>query len=415
MGRLFLQDSTGVIRISVRGRPEVKAGQIAEVLIRKPRNPEDTSQSSPQAESGDILTVGRSPLPTAEPVAMSLVGPARNSMRVELRGVLQRAEPTANGPELLVAADGVEFSATAVGTAAEPKKLINARVRLSGVLEAPFHDQHWGTKAHLWIARPSDLAVDEYPPVDAPMVGSIRELLASPYLIPAGHLVRIQGKLIKYPDGRALIHDGWVAMEIGLDPATDLESGTFIEAQGYPVFRAYRVSLRQASVRRAEPPARKDPGEPPIRTAAEVRRLSREEAAKSHPVEIEAVLTHYDHHLNFCYVRDGTSPIFAGGRVQEGTLKPGDRVRIVGLTGPGNFAPIIAQAWVTVIGPGNPPQTPAGLARAGGRRTGNVAVGGSGRGRPPHVDGRGRAHHVRPGDQLRNRSGAVSLANWPMS
>ena len=187
-------------------------------------------------------------------------------------------------------------------------------------------------------------------------MASTRQLLTNKALLNGGP-VRLRGRLIRYPRGRALLYDGQSAIQIELDQPSDLESGTFIEATGTPVALAYRISLRHASVRPVDsPPARLRQDEQPLTTAAAIRKLSGEEAARCHPVKVRAMVTYFDHHLSFCYVRDRTDGIFVGGLAQEEMLKPGQEILITGLTGPGNFAPIISSAFVEVLRQGKLPR-----------------------------------------------------------
>ena len=354
-GRLFLQDGTGAIRISLRGPCPAEPGRTVEVLANRQR-PADPAVATPvlEAAAGDIHALEWSRLPPAEAVGMGFVGPPRNAARVQLRGVVERAEPVGNRLQLLVAADGIEISATLIAAAGLPG-LVNARVRVAGVVEAPYPEERGVPQAHLWIARAADLTVEERPAGAPPLFHSIRKLLTDPSALAGGHLVRLQGRLIRYSSGRALLYDGWVAIRLEMDRPPALESGAFVEALGYPARAAYQVALRQVSLARAAPLPPEPDGAAPLRTAAAVRTMSSQEAARCLPVEVETVVTYYDHHLNFCYVRDATSGVFAGGRAQEGMLHAGDRVRITGLTGPGNFAPIISQSYFTRLGPGSLP------------------------------------------------------------
>lgn len=88
-----------------------------------------------------------------------------------------------------------------------------------------------------------------------------------------------------------------------------------------------------------------------VRSAREVHRLSAEEAARRHPVELNAVVTYFDRSLNVLFVQDETDGTFVRlGLGGVPALRAGDLIRVTGLTHPGQFAPIVTSAHVTVIG-----------------------------------------------------------------
>lgn len=89
--------------------------------------------------------------------------------------------------------------------------------------------------------------------------------------------------------------------------------------------------------------------------AEQVRRLSAEEAARSLPVRIRGVVTGAVPAPDF-FVQDGTAGIFV-----EGSRNPafphhlGDLVEVEGVTGPGQFAPVVREQKSRVLGQGKLP------------------------------------------------------------
>ncbi len=97
-------------------------------------------------------------------------------------------------------------------------------------------------------------------------------------------------------------------------------------------------------------------GESPamLRSIGEIRSLSREEASKGLPVDVRAVVTFAGPDSNLLFVQDGTDGIFV--TVQYPTnLRFGQLVEITGVTGSGNFRPIIDQPEFKVLGTSGPP------------------------------------------------------------
>jgi diguanylate cyclase (GGDEF)-like protein len=103
---------------------------------------------------------------------------------------------------------------------------------------------------------------------------------------------------------------------------------------------------------------------PTLTTARQAHDLTSEEAARAYPIHLRrAVVTYYDPSIGSgrasLFVHDATGGIYA--ELAEGSLKdfpPGTLVDVRGVSGTGEFAPIIAHPQITVIGhaplPANP-------------------------------------------------------------
>ena len=90
--------------------------------------------------------------------------------------------------------------------------------------------------------------------------------------------------------------------------------------------------------------------------ADQIRRLSADEAAKGYPIKIRGVITDDVPAPDF-FVQDSTAGIYV-----EGSRSPvfdhhlGDLVEVVGITGPGKFAPVIREQTLRVLGKGTLPK-----------------------------------------------------------
>jgi signal transduction histidine kinase len=90
----------------------------------------------------------------------------------------------------------------------------------------------------------------------------------------------------------------------------------------------------------------------PLTHANQIRGLTAEQAAQAYPVRIRGVITEDAPAPDF-FVQDSTAGIFV-----EGSHSPafehhlGDLVEIVGVTGPGRFAPVIREQTLRVLGKG---------------------------------------------------------------
>jgi len=92
----------------------------------------------------------------------------------------------------------------------------------------------------------------------------------------------------------------------------------------------------------------------PLTTAAAVRSLSAEDAAKALPVKLRGVVTFYDDGLFSRFLQDETAGIYLEV-TNSLTLQPGQIIEVEGVTGPGEFAPVVKPESVTVVGNGSIP------------------------------------------------------------
>ncbi len=93
---------------------------------------------------------------------------------------------------------------------------------------------------------------------------------------------------------------------------------------------------------------------PELTTAAQIRDLSPEEAARRYPIHIRGVLTFSDQSQFLRFVQDETAGIYvyASDAIYDPTLKAGDLVEITGHSNRGEYAPIIDASRVARVGQG---------------------------------------------------------------
>lgn len=116
--------------------------------------------------------------------------------------------------------------------------------------------------------------------------------------------------------------------------------------------------------------ARAESGPPPLTTAAAVRALSPGEAAEKRPVQLRGTLLLVTLSRDALVLRDETDGVYVelGGALGS-VRRPGERLEISGVTGAGDFAPIVRATHVTWLGLGPlPPPRPTTIAElnAGG-------------------------------------------------
>lgn len=87
-----------------------------------------------------------------------------------------------------------------------------------------------------------------------------------------------------------------------------------------------------------------------LHTAAEVRRLTPEQAAMHYPVRLKGVITAFDQSKFARVIQDETAGIYIGDPGNLPQLTPGDVVEIEGTTLPGEYAPILQPTQVRSLG-----------------------------------------------------------------
>lgn len=99
-----------------------------------------------------------------------------------------------------------------------------------------------------------------------------------------------------------------------------------------------------------------------LRTAEAVRRLTPEQAAKHLPVKFTAVVTFHDGAVYSRFVQDQTAGIYLQETTNMPPFGPGNLVEVDGVTGAGEYAPIIILRSIRVIGDAPlPPAKPVSL------------------------------------------------------
>ena len=97
-----------------------------------------------------------------------------------------------------------------------------------------------------------------------------------------------------------------------------------------------------------------------LRTAAEVRRLSPVEAERHYPVRLRGTVTFFDQRIAtaaFRFVQDETAGVYfyPESSIENTNLATGQAVEIEGVTGQGEFAPVVAARRIQILGQGKFP------------------------------------------------------------
>lgn len=87
----------------------------------------------------------------------------------------------------------------------------------------------------------------------------------------------------------------------------------------------------------------------PLTTVAQIRALRPDEAQQGRPVQLRAVVTHYDSSRSFLFLQDATGGIHVRISPSELPLARGQLVSMEGVTDAGAFAPVVVKPVMTAI------------------------------------------------------------------
>jgi PAS domain S-box-containing protein len=216
--------------------------------------------------------------------------------------------------------------------------------------------------------------------------------MPAPRRVTASHLkgdsaryqwVEFEGRIALFNDGedqRLVIHEyrDFVRLRVADLQGRALETlvGPDMRVRGVfgPVFderrevSAYQLWVPSASfVERsavAEEPSGPGEGLPLLTRVEQVLGLTEQEAARRYPVRVDGVITYDDAEWCMLFVQDATAGVYVQCRRHGFATEVGQRVEVCGVTGPGEFAPIIDQPELRPLGRGPlPPPKATSLAQ----------------------------------------------------
>jgi PAS domain S-box-containing protein len=278
----------------------------------------------------------------------------REGRRLRTSGVVRFARLAGDRLTLELGDAGQRMTVTILNASGiKPESLIDLRVSVAGTLQLGLDRIAETFAPHLWVSTPRDLRYSGTAPSAPIEVSSAWSLLREPEFVEKGHRVRVHGSVVRVDDSDTLLIDSdGLLIPIESSDAIRFKQGDEVEVHGWPTRQRWNVVLERAAMHLQPllaPSALQLPD--PLRRIADVRALSGAAAAQSRPVDVEAVVTsvHYVH--QFLFVQAQGSAVFVDGWGQSlKHLKPGVRLRIRGVTAPGEFAPVIIQPRLDSLG-----------------------------------------------------------------
>jgi signal transduction histidine kinase/ActR/RegA family two-component response regulator len=343
---MFLEDGTGAARVALPFlnfdlRPADQVEIIGEVAEGGP---------APTIVASQVVLLEGHHEPVAFPVRAADLVAGRTGFRyVSVEGVLRsRNRDRADNPIIRVGSGATAFEA--YGLAQEIRDFrvaTGSRIRVGAVANLS-RDLYGRTiLTRVWIPRISDLLVLSPPAKDIPLL-TVREAVALPADSLAERRLRLHGRVLSSGARQGLrFEDGTGSIRIVQASSFVLPVGEAADITGFAEVDAGGFKLSDATPSVASLPSRPAGADRIIDSVAEVHALSPEEASRGIPVHVRATVTYLDTGSTVFFVQDGTGATYVSSpNTSRMTVQAGDLVDLTGVTSPGQFAPVIANASV---------------------------------------------------------------------
>jgi signal transduction histidine kinase len=211
----------------------------------------------------------------------------------------------------------------------------------------------------LFIGQPEDIEVIGSLATDPRFVGPITSIQEIQTDLPSNNLLHVEGIVRSHEQGKwVTLWDASGQVMVQSRQTQPLRYGDVVEAVGYPYALGVQQCLRGGVYRMSTSTNRvalapEDVSEKsPLRMAARIRDLSRQEAERRLPVNLRAIVTWAHGQTPFAYVQDASGGIRVVSPTWQGsdTSKAGTIVDVRGEVGEGDFVPVVTNAVISRVG-----------------------------------------------------------------
>lgn len=239
----------------------------------------------------------------------------------------------------------------------ELEKLLGAQIELSGHPSPMAIEPPPGVSPiQIFVPDMSDVTVyrrGPRNPFETPTI-ALNQLELEYRRMPEPRIVVLRGKVTRQLDpSRIELTSGTNKATVRLSSPLELKTNSMVEASGIawrdsqkqPYLSQARV--RSAGIRKTSPP-RPANSLPILHTIQAVRGLTPEQAERRYPVDVRGTVTYYDRAWRVLFIQDATGGIYIDEKRRPLQLKPGDRIRVRGVSDPGGYAPMISARNIDV-------------------------------------------------------------------
>ncbi|MES2692236.1 MAG: sensor histidine kinase [Verrucomicrobiota bacterium] len=254
----FVADATGPIFVMRNDQPQesrapLRLGEILEI-----QGISDPGAYAPQIRERARTVVGQGELPAPRKLTFEQIATGQeDSELAEISGIVRGL--TSRGFTLAIGEGRVDVGCS-VYTPEELERLVDARVRLRGIVSGRFNQKRQWVAVRFTISRREDIIVDAPAPADpfAAPARSVGELLQWPLNQTGRHRVKVRGVVTHFQPGVALfVREGVTGLQIRTAQTQPLTPGDLVEVLGFPALETYSAVLEDAvfrTVGRGQPP-----------------------------------------------------------------------------------------------------------------------------------------------------------------
>jgi diguanylate cyclase (GGDEF)-like protein len=359
--RFWLQDESGAIAVNQDPNwTGIRFGDVVQVEMLKTHAYDPaTGNSSLNLTDFKVARHQRNaqlPIP-AKAAIPTLSEEAKTGIRVTVEGVVHDALTKGNGlVEVDIGDEGKEVEAFVPGVPRQFAPWLNARVRITGVLEVQLDRGRAPNSEFIWVQNATDLQMISGPPPSTEL-SNIRKLYAERKHISA-HLVRLRGRvLFQETPQRLIVEDESGALSCSLERPGEFAPATPVEVEGFLTTKGLSIDLVHAAAKPifiAE--QRRMPANNSVMTIANVRALPEGVIHTALPVKVTGVITYVDPDLRQFFLQDPTAGIFVKYAGTSAPLYQGERITAAGVVNDGDFAPVIVAPKFIPMGPSRLPK-----------------------------------------------------------
>jgi diguanylate cyclase (GGDEF)-like protein len=360
--RFWIQDESGAIAIDASPvTARVRYGEGVRIQARKSHifDSKFGFASIGLTDYHIRVTQDRAPLPPAAPARLTgLPEKEKNGILVRVEGVLHSVAHRGDHTVLSLGNSGREVAVVVPNAHVPLDQWINATLEVTGVSDARV-DQGGSLDVggtQIWVQKQESVRKIQDAPGSIPLY-SLQDLYRSQNEDDS-HRVRLRGTVLKVEaDAFVLVEDAWGVAGCRADVEGVVPAGTPVEVAGFQVRDGMRIDLSHCKltpIARSELPV-KSPTTV-LTTVEAIKHLSVQEAAKALPARLTGVANYVDSNWRQLFFQDATGGIFVKYAGATRPIVPGERITMVGVTNPGDFAPVILGPKIEFLGNGHLPK-----------------------------------------------------------
>ena len=347
---LFLQDESGGFFVNLQDLAvQFTPGQLVEVTGR-------LAASNLGIDNPRFRILGQAKMPVAQPLPDETdPNAARLSQWVACQGTIRRAS-IEDGRLTLIVLDsrGRRIQVRVLGEQqARTIAFFGVGVQVEGVSAASVDARGTPNGVQVFVSSLQQLKPTGATGFADPFTTKPQPLSLANDRKRAGTLVHLAGTTLEGRPGRLVIGDGNLRITAQLADSYQPGPGPgdSVELFGF-VSSSSEFDLEDTIVRVVAPrtPLQESQINGALQTVRSLKSLSVETAAKRLPVDVTGTVTFFDPPWSLLFVQDNTGGVYVDIHNGIPDIEVGDRVRVQGFSGPGDYAPIITSPTVRRIG-----------------------------------------------------------------